>query len=99
MKPFRKLYNQVDYNNIYTIKKAMGILLSEFQVAVDKNNTAHANLVFSATRHIFDNFSKSGNTKDYLYIVWYKKIGNMLNFMQNNIKELGILSNDKQPIL
>ncbi len=99
MKPFSKLYNQIDYNNIYTIKRAMGILLSEFQMAVDNKNQAHANLTFNAVQHIFDNFSKSENINNYLYSVWYKKIESILNFMQNNITELGISSNDKQQIL
>ena len=91
MKLFDKLNNLIDYNNHYTIKKAVGILEHEFNLAIQKKDLNYARYVISTIRAIYDRLSgtvreteEKQETASYMQKVWLNRLR---DFMALTIKK------------
>lgn len=77
-----KINIYLDYDNAYTINKAMRTLKREFEIAKKHSSPLHADEVIQTTQHIYDTLSTMDST-------WYRKvvirnIGKLLDWMTRN---------------
>ena len=54
---FNKIKRQIDYNNHYTVDKALNTLNNEFSVAVKRKNPNYANNIVNVVKKLYDEFS------------------------------------------
>lgn len=81
MRLFERLSKNINYDNIYTLRKAMSILWYEFKLAVKNKNKNYAKEILDTTMKIYDELYKaSGDSSD------LKKVNSFIGYLGHNIK-------------
>ena len=101
MKLFDRLNRNIDYNNSYTIKRPVGILENEFNLAVKENNKYYAIEVLDTAKKIYEELSSSyresadyGETMSYMQKVWAQRLRNFIGYLAKRIKDDFGVKND-----
>lgn len=89
---FDKIMMYVDYNNSYTMKKAMSTLNREFELAVSRKNQRYAEEVIITIKRIYDDFTSSyhesedyKNTMSFSQKLFAKKMRAFLSYLIKNM--------------
>ena len=92
MKLFDKLNNRIDYNNSYTLRRAISILEGEFSLAKKNKDKKYANEVLNTTRKIYEQFSESyresqdyGETMSYMQKLWAGRLRKFISHLENSL--------------
>ena len=59
MRPYDKVRQSIDWNNVYTIQKTLNTLKAEFYRALQANNTKQAKYMLNIVQRLYDDFSTS----------------------------------------
>jgi len=71
---FDKVKSHIDYNNHYTIQKALRTLDIEFDKALKTNNSVYAKSIVAVSRKLYEDFSNSfKETEDYSETMSYSQ--------------------------
>ena len=92
MKLFERLNRNIDYNNHYTLKKAVVIMETEFNIAVKKKNIMYGREISDAAKKIYQNLSSMyresedyGNTMSYMQKVWAKRLRGFIAYLEKQL--------------
>ena len=93
MKLFDRLNNRIDYNNHYTIKKAVGIMESEFNKALRNKDVAAGREILDSAKRIYENLSSSytesqdyGETMSHLQKIWAKRLRGFIDSLTRQLR-------------
>lgn len=103
-KLFDKINNYIDYNNHYSLKKALTTLEREFNIAISNKNLVHARVTIDAVRKIHDKLSSTyresedwGETMSYSQKFMAQKMRNFIAYLTQKLKaEFGILNYEQE---
>jgi hypothetical protein len=102
---FTKLNYYIDYNNQFSIKKALSTLEKEFNIACKTNNVQYANSVIHATKQLHDTLhskfletAEKQETMSYAQKVMSRKIEAFIFYCAGKIKSDFGVSNDQTTI-
>jgi len=103
---FTKLDMYIDYNNSYSLNRALTTLKHEFDLAVSKKNTTHAKVVIDTARRLHDKLSKTyresedrGETMSYFQKTFAKTLRSFMAYLIQQMKsEFGGSSTYEQEI-
>ena len=91
---FNKIRSRVDFNNSYTMQKALSTLNFEFSKAMRINNIIYARNILSVAKRLYDDFSTSfvegqgkGETMSYNQKLWGNRMKYFIGYL---IKALSI---------
>ncbi len=95
---FTKLEQYIDYNNSYSLKKALTTLNREFDLAISRNDSMQAKTVIDATKKLYDKLSRTyRESEDYSETMSYyqkliaKQMRNFIAYMLQKLKiEFGV---------
>jgi len=94
MKLFDRLDRNIDFNNYYTIKKAIGIMENEFNLAVRNNDKLRAEEVLHTAKKIYEKLASTyressdyGETMSYIQKVWAKRLRFFINYLEKEINK------------
>jgi hypothetical protein len=98
MSLFAKLDYYIDYNNQYSLKKALTTLGREFNLAVSKKNIWHARETIKAVRQVYDKLSQTyresedyGETMSYSQKLIAQQMRKFIAYLTHRMKsEFGI---------
>lgn len=76
-----KINTFIDYNNPYTVKKAMGMLAHEFSIS-NKANKSHAEKVLQIAILVYENSANSG-------VASYSQLNNVKRVVQRMKSQIG----------
>ena len=90
MKLFDKLNRNIDYNNFYTIKRAISILEDEFMLAEKNKNILLAREVLNTAEKIYQSY-KDGKDYSYMQKLWSGRLRQFIDHLNKclNIIETG----------
>lgn len=87
-KLFTKLDSYIDYNNHYSLNRALTTLSKEFDVAASTQNVVHARVVIDAVRKLYDKLSQMyresedyGETMSYAQRLMARKIRKFMSIL------------------
>jgi uncharacterized protein YfbU (UPF0304 family) len=101
MNLFDRLNRNIDYNNSHSIRRPVGILEHEFELAVKENNKHYAIEVMDTARKIYDELSSTyresadyGETMSYMQKVWAQRLRNFIGYLAKRLKNDFGIQND-----
>lgn len=71
---------KIDYNNIYSIKRALTCLGVEFRKAENEQNRRRAKEIISLSEHLYVNFPSKINST---MLLWKNKMEKMYKYLNN----------------
>ena len=94
MRLFNRLNANIYYNNLYSIRRAIVILDSEFILAIKNNDANYAREVLDTTQKIYDNFinmcRESNNynkTTNYMQKLWASRLIRFIDYLAARLKD------------
>lgn len=94
MRLFDKLDRNIDYNNYYTLRRAICILVNEFNLAEKNKNVLYARDILSTLKQIYDKLSGMyresadyGETMSYMHKKWANVMRNFIADFINRLKD------------
>lgn len=104
-KLFSKLDRYIDYNNSYSINKALSTLHREFKLAISGKNVVYARVVLNATKmmhtKLHDTYRESedlGETMSYSQRMMSRKIKQFMAYLVSELKAHFGISNRSEEI-
>lgn len=92
-KLFNKLDSYIDYNNHYSIRKALTTLSREFDIAVSRKNYQYARTVIGTVRQLYDKLSLTyneseglGETMSYSQRLMAQQIRKFIGYLTKKLK-------------
>lgn len=90
---FTKIDNYIDYNNQYTLRKALTTLNREFEISMSRQNVSHAQSVIDAVKKIYNKLSLTyresedlGETMSYSQKFMAQKIRRFIGYLIKRLK-------------
>jgi hypothetical protein len=90
---FTKIDKYIDYNNQYTIRKALTTLNREFEISMSRKNITHAQSVIDTIKKIYDKLSLTyresedlGETMSYSQKLMAQKIRRFIGYLIKRLK-------------
>lgn len=94
MKLFDRLDRNIDYNNSYNIKRSLGILENEFDLAVKNKDLHYAREVLDTVKQIYDKFSATyresedyGETMSFMQRTWASRMRQFIGYLTKRIND------------
>jgi hypothetical protein len=101
MNLFDRLSRNVDYNNSYSIRRAISILENEFGLAIKNNDSNYAKEVLDTVKKINEDLSSTyresgdyGETMSYTQKVWARRLRNFIGYLVKRLKDDFGIQND-----
>jgi len=92
-KLFNKIDSYIDYNNQYSLRKALTTLNREFELAISSKNIDHAKLVIGAVRQVYDKLSLAyreseglGETMSYSQKLMAQQMRKFISYLASRLK-------------
>lgn len=105
MNLFTKIDLYIDYNNHYSLKKALTTLNREFSLAVSKNNIGHAKATIDTVRKVYDKLGliyreseDLGETMSYSQKIMSQQMRKFIAYLIYRMKSEFGVSNHEQEI-
>ena len=93
MKLFDRIDSKIDYNNHFTIRKAVGIMEAEFNLAVRRKDVMYAREILDTVKKIYQKLSSTyressdyGETMSYIQKVWAKRLRDFTAYLIKRLK-------------
>ena len=105
MNLFDKVKSYIDYNNQYTVQKALRTLDIEFERALKTNNARYAKDIIVIVQKLYDEFSSTyressdyGETMSYTQKTMAKKMRGFIGYLikKLNVKTKSVMTREKE---